>query len=243
MCKKRKYCQPDYWTSLQYQKGQAKNPILGLRLSDAQSFCEWLTLRENSEWHYRIPNKDESIRNFLRPLGKSPLGYWVSGTKDNHHDFAWLGEVPVDVRLINKIPEFDAFARSRTRFLDLEISIAELGISLHIVRRLSRGIEFLRFVDLARSRAQDLQRHIFRTLYIKIDIPRAQRRASEIARILNNISVSNAPKDPTTNFSNKVEKAIDDISQVTIDLFTLQERIAGRSPAFEGIRLVKERIK
>lgn len=28
-----------------------------------------------------------------------------------------------------------------------------------------------------------------------------------------------------------------------IDLFTLQERIAGRSPAFEGIRLVKERTR
>ncbi len=30
---------------------------------------------------------------------------------------------------------------------------------------------------------------------------------------------------------------------VYLDLLTLQARIAGRSPAFEGIRLVKERIR
>lgn len=36
---------------------------------------------------------------------------------------------------------------------------------------------------------------------------------------------------------------LDDILIIYIDLFTLQERIAGRSPAFEGIRLVKERIR
>ena len=35
----------------------------------------------------------------------------------------------------------------------------------------------------------------------------------------------------------------DRILDIFIDLYTLQERIAGRSPAFEGIRLVKERIK
>ena len=28
-----------------------------------------------------------------------------------------------------------------------------------------------------------------------------------------------------------------------IDILTLKERIAGRSPAFEGIRLVKERVR
>lgn len=30
---------------------------------------------------------------------------------------------------------------------------------------------------------------------------------------------------------------------LAVHLFTLQERIAGRSPAFEGIRIVKERVK
>ena len=30
---------------------------------------------------------------------------------------------------------------------------------------------------------------------------------------------------------------------LSIDIFTLEERIQGRSPAFEGIRLVKERIR
>ncbi len=42
-------------------------------------------------------------------------------------------------------------------------------------------------------------------------------------------------------------RAIDDASSSALDLylevFTLRERIAGRSPAFEGIRLVKERIR
>jgi hypothetical protein len=37
--------------------------------------------------------------------------------------------------------------------------------------------------------------------------------------------------------------ARDFFTSLYIDLLTLQERIAGRSPAFEGIRLVKERIR
>jgi hypothetical protein len=38
-------------------------------------------------------------------------------------------------------------------------------------------------------------------------------------------------------------KARDFFTSLYIDLLTLQERIAGHSPAFEGIRLVKERIR
>ena len=36
---------------------------------------------------------------------------------------------------------------------------------------------------------------------------------------------------------------VDTYFGIYVDLLTLQERIAGRSPAFEGIRLVKERIR
>lgn len=39
------------------------------------------------------------------------------------------------------------------------------------------------------------------------------------------------------------EQALRFDHDIFVDIFTLQERIAGRSPAFEGIRLVKERIR
>jgi hypothetical protein len=247
-----KYYQLDHWTTYQFPKGQARNPILGMRFSDAQTFCEWLTLREDSEWCYRIPKKEEIFTYSSITLSKSPLGHWVAGVRGNHQEFAWLGEKPIDVRSINKPPAFEVafpfnlnntLAQSRVRFLDVEFSTAELESSLHVVRKLSKEIEFLRIIDLARSRAQDIRRYIFRTLYIKMDIPKALRRTFEIARILNNILTSNNHQNRTIEFTDRLGQAIDNICKVTIDLFTLQERIAGRSPAFEGIRLVKERIK
>src|SRR5215216_3807815 len=41
-----KYFQPDHWTLYQFPEGHAREPILGVRHSDAVMFSEWLTERE-----------------------------------------------------------------------------------------------------------------------------------------------------------------------------------------------------
>jgi hypothetical protein len=71
--------------------------------------------------------------------------------------------------------------------------------------------------DLARARTLALDRASARALDLDCDLARDLARASAI------------------------ERDRDFYLDVYIDIYTLQERIAGRSPAFEGIRLVKER--
>lgn len=46
---------PDHWGSANHMQGDGGEPILGIRGSDAQQFCEWLTKHNTSGWVYRLP--------------------------------------------------------------------------------------------------------------------------------------------------------------------------------------------
>ena len=53
------YCQPDHWNDEQFPKGQAQEPILGVRGQDASQFCKWLSQRQGNKFHYRLPAPEE----------------------------------------------------------------------------------------------------------------------------------------------------------------------------------------
>jgi hypothetical protein len=57
---KTKYRQPDYWTDGRFGPGSGKTPIVGIRGSDAQDFCAWVTERE-AAWIYRLPSPADLI--------------------------------------------------------------------------------------------------------------------------------------------------------------------------------------
>ena len=72
-----KYYQPDHWHSYQFPVGQGRDPVVGVRPSDAVAFCDWLTGRMGEGWRYRIPHFAE-----LPPLSDklgilSKAGYWT----------------------------------------------------------------------------------------------------------------------------------------------------------------------
>lgn len=68
-----KYYQPDHWTSCQFLLGQARDPILGVRHSDAIAFCEWLNKESRVGFKYRIPHKSEVTElNF-----ETRNGFWI----------------------------------------------------------------------------------------------------------------------------------------------------------------------
>jgi hypothetical protein len=69
-----KYYQPDHWTSYQFPKGRAREPILGVRYSDAIAFCEWLTNRGDTDWEYRLPTEKEAQKHLLK---RSEHKYWT----------------------------------------------------------------------------------------------------------------------------------------------------------------------
>jgi hypothetical protein len=82
-----KYYQPDHWVSFSFPAGTGRMPILGIRRSDAQAFCAWLTARDVEQWHYRLPQDEErppQLSNGYQEL-QPEAGYWL----EREHGFVW----------------------------------------------------------------------------------------------------------------------------------------------------------
>jgi hypothetical protein len=211
-----KYYQPDHWISYQFPEGQAREPVTGVRPSDAQTFCRWLTRREGGVWKYRLPSQKEAKDFPVKPQDQCLLGYWVIG----NYQFAWVGQVPKDARRVDVyglertiMPSMTrALNRARNRALKLE----KIDNSV-----ISDTLYFARDLDYTRQLAEK------RGIGIDGDLDLSE----IIGLILKQIRGIGILSDR------------DDDLDVFVDLYTLQERVAGRSPAFEGIRLVKERIR
>ncbi len=223
-----KYYQPDHWTSYQFPKGEAIEPILGERHSDAVAFCEWLRYREDGEWKFRLPTQKEADIYPMKSLGKSPLGYWL----DENYLFAWIETTPKGSRALDL--SFDlAHNRARDRVND-RVFILDRALDRALVRSIDRALDLALAHDraLALTRAHDLAHALARVFARTRDL----KRASDLNLAINlSIDLALAILDR--------DLALDRTLDVYMDIFTLQERIAGRSPAFEGIRLVKERIR
>jgi hypothetical protein len=74
---------PDHWPAAHYPDGTARQPVLGVRMEDAQAYCAWLTERLRGEWEIRLPvglftyNRSGRLErsDLLPPLGGT-AGYW-----------------------------------------------------------------------------------------------------------------------------------------------------------------------
>lgn len=287
MLEQGKYYQPDHWTSYQFPKGQAREPILGVRHSDAVAFCEWLTRRKGGEWQFRLPNNGEGSAFSIKLDEISPLGIWLSGNRR----FTCVRELSSNTLILDHEHKLDfeldrelehILKKDDTREIKQEHA---LGQTLDRVQTLDRDLDQTLTHALDRARAfahhgdldqalklvHDLAHALL--LVISLDIIRNVNLslASDHDRSLINLRVHTIasecahilthnyerPLDLNRTLANDYEHAIDldrDLSpalardfdlalHIYVDLLILQERIAGRSPAFEGIRLVKERIR
>jgi NACHT domain len=73
---------PDHWSGDDYLSESAARPIEGVRGTDAEAFCTWLTEREANDCAFRIPDLGEAMANpLLLAAQNTPLHYWVSGTE------------------------------------------------------------------------------------------------------------------------------------------------------------------
>jgi hypothetical protein len=231
-----KYYQPDHWTSYQFPEGAAKEPILGVRHSSAAAFCEWLTQRAESGWNYCLPNQKD-VRDPKLPVYKGdPLSYWINPK----FEFMWVGNVPTDARriaisfthehkLVHELT--DALARARNLCFDMDQTFAR-----H--RTLQQGGKNVYDVDTESI------------WYLLLNFPSARTLRHDHTQILTTLlalaqGIHNKVHDRyiSNTLRATFKRALDLALDIYIDIITLQERIAGRSPAFEGIRLVKERIR
>jgi hypothetical protein len=218
MREKGKYYQPDHWTSYQFPTGQAREPILGVRHSDAIAFCEWLTDRGDSGWKYRLPTRDEIATVSIKYEKKSPLGYWINEYHMHENilgQFVWIGSIPKDARRIDFLTA-------------MEIDLNQYKMR-NLAEKYIREIEKENAPELnqAPSRALDLDHYI--------DLAHVLDLGYTVDRNLDHAQASQLARDRYLHD----EFTLD----IRVDFFTLQERIVGHSPAFEGIRLVKELIK
>ena len=218
-----KYYQPDHWTSYQFPKGKAREPILGVRYFDAVDLCEWLTKRDGVEWKYRLPALNEANTFLTSRYEVNPLGYWLN----KNYEFAWIGITPLDTHALD-LP----VARNIANDFRLPIAFDDEG----------RGYDLDR-VRLDRVRAQtDLLVNAIHNAIISV-LDRAGAPAPALTRAHDLASTLSSVLSSESELSDVFARSRSDILYIDTDLYILQERIAGRSPAFEGIRLVKERIK
>ena len=213
------YYQPDHWTSYQFPDGQARRPILGVRFSDAWGFCGWLANREDGEWRYRLPKSTEATKYLIRHItDQSSLGYWVV-SPNNRPDFTWIVPAPVDARMLES-----ALAIKRA---------LELPLGLDPNHDLKGSIKSA----INRSKIKACVGNPAR--FVEGSSTYAFKRAFECITKFAPALDSALTMVHIYARNGRLEQAID----FFIDIFTLEERIAGHSPAFEGIRLVKERRK
>ncbi len=231
-----KFCQPDHWKSCEYLVGQAHMPVLGVRPSDAMVFCNWVSQREKGVWSFRLPTVDEAAQYPIQKHNEQLSGFWTFDK--NAYSFAWVGSLPAanpfgieffrlfDIALTLDIARSLEHALARINFLNIEYT---LEITRALIRTLTsasdldrgRALYFERALELTLNRAIDRVPHLF----LALD------HARELARILNLVRASN------TNLNNAFKMVV----SIWMNLILLQERRTGRSMAFEGIRLVKER--
>jgi hypothetical protein len=320
-----KYFQPDHWTSYGFPKGTAKNPILGVRFSDAQMFCRWLTESRDGDWSYRLLDEEEAVKYPIKNFAhKLPVGYWVTGGEEEIV-FRWSGEVSDNPRLLNILAdeEIDRVITKSVRPLDSGLNInngiayaidydnpplsesqtgsANIFLDTDEDRKKLNLISELDFaspfdVEFTLDTFQNIvhEKHSFFVgsskgdAYPKVPglehlwdfskeevqtadflIERAKDRALVPDRSLaldqiiildfirKHTGANSSIKDGRVFFfdlmldramlSAEYESNVGgpniELLNVIIDLITLRERINGRSPAFEGIRLVKERMR
>ena len=80
MYNKREYYQPDHWQKRRFPKGSGNKPVAGVRPSDADAFCKWLTAKAPGPWQYRIPLDNELEQEssyWPKEIKVNGLNYWV----------------------------------------------------------------------------------------------------------------------------------------------------------------------
>jgi NACHT domain len=286
------YRQPDHWPQTRYSIGSAREPVLGVRPSDAEAFCEWLTERRGGEWSFRIPDsgssgsgQDASEKNSCwvgTPTGIKLLG--ATGTCSQLTSEMLRKRISADIkvggmtiasgfdlendldRVLERVLER---ARSLERALDLDIyRVRDFdGVLEDLYSRLYRDFDRYPNLDPSPDRAPFLAPFLNpvqnRELYLYPDpdpdsFPGLDRvRDRSISRICLLSCISRCSDLHTVEKSHRfsfswffgsrhksrldMSTPIDRLLDSYIAIVLLEERIEGRFPAIEGIRILKVR--
>jgi energy-coupling factor transporter ATP-binding protein EcfA2 len=131
MRSQKKYHQPDHWTEFHFPKGQALEPIAGVRFEDANTFCQWLIQMQGQ--NYRLPEKEET-KAFLENREILP-GFW-----EKEGNLAGLSQEK-EMKFLKELAQNTNLPLTRTFACDLDSTLTrdfDLYLSLAHARYLAR---------------------------------------------------------------------------------------------------------
>ena len=106
------YFQPDHWRAYRFPNSEGAKPVVGVRPSDAQAFCDWLNQRSDfEEWVIRLPQPGE-LENFNLPNDTNTqpgLGYWVTSGLSIEFEVFSTQQLPLSVHWLESQLYFDTF--------------------------------------------------------------------------------------------------------------------------------------
>ncbi|MAU01540.1 MAG: hypothetical protein CL608_30755 [Anaerolineaceae bacterium] len=131
------YRQPDHWTDTQFTRGMGEKPVAGVRPSDAQAFCDWLSERNPGPWRFRLPTAPEKSRPPLNQPAQeeeaNPVGYWyldqgepaLEPSPDLIHDVALVQTLQrqVEQKFLNDLIAFQKLVEDEPHVNSLRESI------------------------------------------------------------------------------------------------------------------------
>jgi NACHT domain/Sulfatase-modifying factor enzyme 1 len=170
---------PDHWTGRRFLPGDAAKPITGIRASDAEEFCRWLT--DHSAKKYRLLTWAETENH---PISLQAIGYWCNLQNSNKKKIVGISQqywknwsqLFLDAR---------TYDLSTTSIIRGFISPIDLIHELDLVRELDLDLEFIHDLDrdhnLEFMHNLDLDRNLERDRNIDDDIIRARNLARNLA--------------------------------------------------------------
>ncbi len=267
--------QPDHWTALRFTQGAARQPIVGVRCSDAKAFCDWLTARSDGQWRFRPPTleegsehalcgayhqpvrwwSDEKISSSLSPkewsatglsLSSMPLRNVLASAREPKH-----GEIGADwpltqtntitilidfIRALDRDRALDrALDRDRARRITYFISwLMQERTALYLIIKNNKNGS----LDDCRKISDLLYRWLIAMeVMIHLALPYETQSPTVLDRIRSAISAM------TNKSDNSLEKMKSESHDRIIELHIVRERLNGNLKPFEGIRIVRERVK
>jgi len=147
---------PDHWRQHIFPAGEGKQPVVGVRPSDAEEFCQWLTKRDKEGWRYRLPYVNE----FDSTLKLGQTGYWVHTEFGQRYE---LENFEIDVLPVSALENRLRADYTRAQQLDLD-NIRDLA--------LIRAVELARELDIERALAFDNDLALYLTLSLNPSLDR-----------------------------------------------------------------------
>ncbi len=166
------HLQPDHWPQHQFALGSGRKAVLGVRPSDAEAFCQWLTERDLQGWVYRVPYNGESepiggtdklsmaadmIHQLLEREKSTSAGYWTRSKTGSEYILEGKPAVELPVTALEKRLRRDCNRpndRTRARTLDHNLDLDfERAFDRELAQELrnNRDLALALTVELARG--------------------------------------------------------------------------------------------